>query len=153
MSTLLRERLRHLRGLGIGYLKLSPSVLIAHKKQNDFSRHISIFNLLDPNSSFLRKVGETDRASAHSQDILNFWAILSLNILIKYILIKKACIQLGFFFFARLHLEILKSLFFRKYNIRYYVQKQIHAFFYKNILYKNIKAQNVLKVKNILKIC
>ena len=59
------KRYNHRQTLRIGNLKLS-TVLFQHKKQNDFSRHISIFNLLDSNSSFLRKVGETDRASAYS---------------------------------------------------------------------------------------
>ena len=59
------RHLRHLRGLGIGNLKLS-TVLIPQKKQNDFSGNIPIFNLSNPNSSYLRKIGETDRASEYS---------------------------------------------------------------------------------------
>ena len=45
------------------------------------------------------------------------------------------------------------------FNLSTYVEERfggnwgIHAFFYKNILYKNIEAENSQKIKNILRIC
>ena len=43
------------------------------------------------------------------------------------------------------------TLYFYKYQVYKNVRLEIHFFFNKNLVYKNIKASNSLKIKNILR--